>query len=590
MAHPKTTRPSSRSRSPRGGALDVRQLLEAETGDRATGQGALNVAFVFPNAYGVGMSSLGYQVARRAFRDAGDVRIERAFALNPDGTSLLPNQPLRTLDTDRPLGRFDVLAFSIAYELDSLHVLQALAAAGLPLLASQRGAGWPLVVVGGILGHINPAPLYPFVDAFLLGRAEGMAVPWIQTLESTPRYSSDPLGRAHLLEALQALPFCHITAGALRTASLSPLRALEDPDSESESQIEAFLDELDRALLKGRAETLHCLSGREAWADALLKPLRDRGCASSRTACPFSLNGTAIPPAVSDIATPHAQLGRRVLIEIARGCPHHCTFCWLGRNSPPFDPHPASLLLDTIEAACERMDCPDVGLVASAVGAHPEIETLCEALLSRGKRVSFSSLRAEETTPTLFEALARSGQRGLTLAPETGDAALRRTLGKNLDDAGFLQVIENSQRAGLEDLKLYFMTGLPGETEDLADRMVAFTDQARRLLLTFGRERGRLGHLSVNLGIYVPKPNTPLARKERPPAGVVRARVARLARALAALPNVRVAPPSVPLAAAQEELAQGGFEAAAFLHEAWRAGNWRDAARTLPGKAGISPA
>jgi radical SAM superfamily enzyme YgiQ (UPF0313 family) len=238
-------------------------------------------------------------------------------------------------------------------------------------------------------------------------------------------------------------------------------------------------------------------------------------------------------------------------------------------------------LLETIESACERMNCPDVGLIASAVGAHPEIEALCDALLTRGRRVSFSSLRAEETTPVLFEALARSGQRGLTLAPETGDALLRRTLGKSLDDAGFLDVIENSQRAGLEDLKLYFMTGLPGETEEMADRMVAFTDQARQLLLAFGRTRGRLGHLSVNLGIYVPKPQTPLARKERPSAGVIRNRVARLARALAALPNVRVAPPSVPLAAAQAELAQGGFEAAAFLIEAWRVGNWRDAARRL---------
>ena len=582
MAQPRTHRPSSRPRSPRGGTLDIRQLREAETGDRATGQGALSIAFVFPNAYGVGMSSLGYQVARRAFRDAGDVRIERAFALNPDGTALLPNQPIRTLETDRPLGRFDVLAFSIAYEMDSLHVLQTLAAAGLPLLASQRGVGWPLVAVGGILGHINPAPLYPFVDAFLLGRAEGLAAPWIETLESTPRYSADPQGRARLLEALQALPFCHVTAGAWRAASLSPLRAFKTPDFESESQTERVFDELDRALPEGRDATLRCLAGRETWAEAFLKPLREQGSVSSRSACSFFPDGTAIPPAVSDIATPHAQLGRRVLVEIARGCPNHCTFCWMGRNSPPFEPHPASLLLETIESACERMDCPDVGLVASAVGAHPEIETLCEALLARGKRVSFSSLRAEETTPALFEALARSGQRGLTLAPETGDIPLRRTLGKSLDDAGFFHVIENSQRAGLEDLKLYFMTGLPGETEEQADRMVAFTDQARQILLAFGRERGRLGQLSVNLGIYVPKPNTPLARRECPPAGVVRARVARLARALAALPNVRVAAPSVPLAAAQEELAQGGFEAAAFLYEAWRAGNWRDVARRLP--------
>jgi radical SAM superfamily enzyme YgiQ (UPF0313 family) len=547
------------------------QLLEAETGDCATGQGALNVAFIFPNAYGVGMSSLGFQVARRAFRDAGDVRIERAFALNPDGTPFPPHQAIRTLETDRPLGRFDLLAFSISFELDCLHVLQALASAGLPLLASQRGAGWPLVVAGGILGHINPAPLYPFVDAFLLGRAEGMAHPWIEALESVPRYSSDPQGRARLLETLQALPFFQVTAGAWRAAALSPLRATAVPDSEPEKQLVEFLDDLDRALLKGRDETLRRLAGHEAWAEALLKPLREQGCVSSRTLCGVAPDGTVIPPAISDIATPHAQLGRRVLIEIARGCPHHCTFCWMGRNSPPFEPHSASLLLETIESACERMNCPDVGLIASAVGAHPEIETLCDALLTRGRRVSFSSLRAEETTPALFKALARSGQRSLTLAPETGDALLRRTLGKSLDDAGFLDVIENSQRAGLEDLKLYFMTGLPGETEEMADRMVAFTDQSRQLLLAFGRTRGRLGHLSVNLGIYVPKPQTPLARKERPSAGVIRNRVARLARALAALPNVRVAAPSVPLAAAQANWPRGDLRPPRFLS---RLGGW----------------
>ena len=509
--------------------------MREESGNLDAGQGSLAVALVYPNSYGVGMASLGFQAVRDRFRDMGFTRVERAFVLSPTGTargvSDAPSPPpssgeneIRSFENNRPLGSFDVLAFSVAFELDYLHVLQALGAAGIPLRASERGGGGhPLIVAGGPATAMCADGIRPFVDVLAVGRGEATVGPLALACREHSGFRADANARARLLERLAREKGFEVTAGALRSA------------------------------------------GSEAGA---LRRADDAGAAC--------VEG----PLVSSIVSPHAELGRRVLVEIAHGCPNRCAFCWLGRSRGKFRPWPAEAILAACEKACAATECDSVGLISSAVGAHPEIDAICEGLLAQGKKLSFSSLRAEEVRPSMLEALVRSGQRGLTLAPETGDEALRRSLGKKLNDAGFLKVIEQSQKAGLEDLKLYFMIGLPDESDEAAESIVGFVDRARRILLEYGRPRGRVGRLSVNLGIYVPKPLTPLAKRERPDRATVRKRAGRLTRALEALPNVRVASPSVDLAAAQEILSAGGERAADLVLKAWKAkGNWRTALR-----------
>ena len=574
-----TRKSPNRSVSAAGPLSVPRDLPAEETGDTACGQGFPLVALAWPNTYASGMSSLGYHLIRQTLRECG-CRVERLF--HEKGSAA-------TLESSRRLSDFDLLAFSISFELDYPNVLDLLDAARIPLLASRRPIQAPLVIAGGVAVAVNRHPIYPFVDILVHGEGEDVIAPVLDACRDCAGFRSRIGERARLYQRLSRIPGVEVTAGAMRAAGMEAVglevaglaREVADEIEAVEARIESQsasspvgqfagqpVGRIGQIGQIGPSPTSHLFNPQSAIHNPQSFVL---------PALTADLNAVK---AVSRVVTPRAELGRRLLVEIARGCPHFCAYCWVGHNTRKFAPRPAANVLALLDEAREITRCDSAGLVASAVGAHPEIDAICEGLLSRGMQVSYSSLRAEETTPLMLEALVRSGQRGLTLAPEAGDEPLRRAIGKSLSDAGFLEAIERSQRAGLTDLKLYFMTGLPGETEEAADAIVSFTDAARRILLGFGRERGHLGELSVNLGIYVPKPNTPLARLETPPLSVVRRRVGRLTRALSALPNVRVASEGADLSAAQRLLSRGGLESALLLHEMWRSGgDWRPVIR-----------
>jgi len=504
-------------------------FLADEAGDVSTGNGPLRIVLIYPNTYAVGMSSLGFQMVRQGLRDTGFTRVERAFT-DP--------APARSLEGDRPLADFDILAFSVAFELDYLNMLDLLDRAGVPLFASRRQPRDPLVIAGGVAVAVNRHPIYPFVDVLVHGEGEDILEPLARACRESGRQ------RRRLYEILTEMPGVEVTTGALRAAGIAASDGLPA--------------DLDDRIENGTVE-----SGLR-----LAAPKPVQAADPRRT------------PAASRIVTPRAELGLRVLAEIARGCPYRCTFCWLGHNCRDFVPRPADLVLSMCEEACAITHCRSVGLISAAVGAHPQIDAICEGLLARGVQVSFSSLRAEEIRPSMVEALVRSGQRGLTLAPETGGERLRRMAGKSLSNEALLDVVDRAQRAGLEDFKLYFMVGLPTETDAEADEIVSLADGVRRVMRAHARSGGRTGELAINLGVYVPKPNTPLARIETPPLAVVRRRMRRVVQCLAALPNVRVAPESVDLAGAQRLLSMGGLETASLLLSVWQSGgNWRPVVR-----------
>lgn len=284
-------------------------------------------------------------------------------------------------------------------------------------------------------------------------------------------------------------------------------------------------------------------------------------------------------PASSVVLTPHTQFGRRSLIELSRGCPHHCTFCWAGHNITPYSTRSADSVISIVEQ--ERARVSSFGFVAAAVGAHPQIDDICAYCDQHELQVSFSSLRVEDVTDAMLRSLARSGQRSITLAPEVGSRRLRRLLGKRLDDEQVFDVMERAIARDMRDVKLYMMTGLPTETEDEADEIVRFMERLRERFVNASRPKGVIGSISVNLGVYTPHPDTPLARvDDMPETRVVRKRVARLQRALRKLPNTRIAVASVDEARAQRLLCSGGRELLELLQLAReRDGRWRAALR-----------
>ena len=501
---------------------DLRRWRRIERGELPSPPaGAPSVALVYPNAYSVGMSSLGCQATLALMRREG-LGAERFFAF----------APLQSVDAGRSIHRFSVVAFSVSFELDWLHVLQFLQAAKIPLRADQRQAHHPLILAGGLCVSLNRAPAWPFIDVFVHGEAEAVVPPLAAVLR---RHG---LGRAELLAHLGAIPGVEITAGCARAYGLIQTGA---------------------SGLREGDESMALPSPPEA---AILADLDEEPC-------------------VTRIFTPETEFADMALIGLARGCPRRCSFCWIGHNAPPYRVASRQSVVWMAEWAMRFTD--RIGLVASAVGAHPEIDAICADLGARGAKISFSSLRAEEVTPAMLQALAASGQKSITLAPEAGSQRLRRLLGKPLSDERILEIVEWALAHGILSIKLYFMTGLPTETEDEADEIVRFTQRARSCMTAGGKKSGAIGSLTVNLGLFTPKPNVPLLRLPEAAQldfGAISKRLKRLVRALRRIPNTRVMASSPELNGAQGILSVGGLEAADFLLEALAmGGDWRQAFR-----------
>ncbi len=525
----------SRKRHTPEATPDRRKLLAAEYGPPLGGSGPLRVALVYPHTYHVGMSSLGFQIALRLINDwPGGARAERFFTDTIAGGSI---------ESGSPLADFDIIAFSATYEMDAPLVLDLIAAAGLPLEARHRGPDHPLVVMGGVLVSVNRLPLYPFFDLFAHGEAERLLHPLLE-LAGRPRPEA--------LTALAETPGFEVTVGARAAAGL-PI-----PD-----ELDPLVDLLDRDL-SGEPPPRPPAPPR-----AILETLLDT-------------------PLASAILTPNTEFADMGLIDLARGCPHHCTFCWIGHNAPAYRTRPMESIMEEIDRLARHTR--KFGLVASAVGAHPDIDTICEHLMARNFKVSYSSLRVEEVTQTMLRALAMGGGKSVTIAPEAGAQRVRRLLGKRISDEQIFAVTEEIFGLGAENLKLYFIIGIPSETDDEALQIAAFTEKIRAIQLKWARPRGRMGHIGINLGVFVPKPNLPLAHIEPVDPAIVRRRLGKVVRALERIPNTRVAAASPELARAQAVLSMGGVEASHYVLAVRRLGmDWRAANRQWLRERGEDP-
>lgn len=498
----------------------------------------ISVALVYPNSYHIGMSSLGFQLTYRLIREHPYASCERIFLDSAEGS----------IESGRTLDQFDLVAISASFEMDDPHVLQMLESAGIPLLASERHESdqCPLILMGGVLVQVNRMPLMPFIDVFVHGDSEATMPAILNELSA----GSPAIVRGHRerLEALTGLPAIELTPGARHSAGM-PVAAEE----------ELALGIWDRDVPHERYE---------------LKP----GPVSLPSPDRRTLENLISTPSTTSIISPHTEFSDMVLVDLARGCPHHCTFCWIGHNSPPYRARSIDRIFEAVEPWAKLTD--RFGLVSSAVGAHPEIDEVCRWMTRKNLRVSYSSLRVEEVTQTMLETLVAGGQKAITLAPEAGNQRVRRLLGKRISDEQILDVAERAMSLGVENLKLYYMMGIPSETEEESMDIVHFSEQVRQVMLRWGKARGRMGSLSLNLGVFVPKPNLPLNHIEPMPLKRVKARMKKVVKALNKIPNSRVMVSSPDLAFAQSVLSMGGLEASLYLKNVTANGlNWREANR-----------
>jgi radical SAM superfamily enzyme YgiQ (UPF0313 family) len=413
--------------------------------------GRFRIALCYPNLYFVGMSNLGFHSVYQMLNAHPDVLCERAFL--PDDVDRedleRSGHPLTTVETGSGLRSFHVLAFSVSFENDYVYVLRMLRLAGIPLRAADRGPGDPIVVLGGAAVFLNPEPLAPFADLVAVGEGEALV----------PR----------LVEALAGAPDAR--------------RGIES------------LHEKDGFYVPSRHEVRYHADGTVAGYDGPGRVIRQRGWPGKM----------ALPQSV--ILTPHTEMSMKFMVEISRGCPCMCRFCWAGYNYLPVRGFSRAEIVGRAREV--RRHTGKIGLVSTAVCDHPEIEAIVDDLAALDYEVSVASLRLDDLTPEFVLKLADTGVHGLTLAPECGTDRMRRILNKQFTNTDILDratwIFEN----GIQNLKLYYMVGLPWEEHADVEGIVTLTEQIRDRMIAVGRARGRVGRIHPSVNPFVPKPGTP---------------------------------------------------------------------------------
>ncbi|MCL4847059.1 MAG: radical SAM protein [Acidobacteria bacterium] len=489
--------------------------------------GRLRVALAFPNTYFVGMSNLGLQTVYRLFNDRDDTVCERVF-LPPKqelAAQLSSGARLLTLESQTPVADFDVFAFSVSFEWDYTNVLTMLRLAGLPPRAAERDARHPLVVVGGAVTFVNPEPLAPFADVVAAGEGEVLVPPLVDAV----------IGHANRRDLL---------------SQLARQRGFYIP-----SFYEPRYD--------------------ESGALAAMVPDPASGAPDVVRKAAVKATDRVDPPATS-IFTPDTEFGSRLLVEVVRGCANLCRFCWAGYNYLPVRAFATERILALAEAA--RPHASRVGLVSIALCDHPDIEHILRRLVDLGYSISPASLRLDDLTAPIVSLLRESGERSITIAPEAGSDRLRRVINKAVTNEQIVECADLVFASGIENLKLYFMIGLPTETDDDLVAMRDLTIRLRERMLAHARHRGRIGRIVGSVNPLVPKPGTAYQWMPMEDPAVTDRKVKRLRSLLAGLDNVYFSIKSERHSYYQALLSLGDRRVAPAIEAAERnGGQWRAA-------------
>ena len=447
----------------------------------------LRVALAFPNTYYVGMSNLGFQTVYQLFNAHDDVVCERVF-LPPKQqlkAQLASKTPLMTIESQSLARDFDVLAFSISFEWDYTNILTMLRLAGVPVRAAERTPHDPLVVVGGAITFVNPEPLAAFADVIAAGEGEMLVPDLIDSLR-------EGVGREGLLRSLSVKRGFYIPS-------------FYDVEYGSDGTIERFAP---------RSGT---------GAPAVVK----------KAAVPTT---DALDPPCTAVFTPDTEFGSRFLVEVVRGCANLCRFCWAGYNYLPVRPFPADRILERARQA--RAHARQAGLVSIALCDHPEIDRILEGLAAMGYSISPASLRLDDLTEPIVRRLRESGEKTLTIAPETGSDRLRRVINKTVTNEEILDRAELIFSNGIENLKLYFMIGLPTETDDDLVAIRELTLQLREIMLRYARTKGQVGRIIGSVNPLVPKPSTAYQWLPMAAPAVIDEKVSRLRQLTSGIDNI----------------------------------------------------
>lgn len=413
----------------------------------------------FPNRYYTGMSNLGLQTLYHQLNQLEDIVCERAFL--PDREEIpeyrKTDTALFSLESQRPLYDFDILAFSIPFENDYLNILTILEMGKIPLLRKARNDSHPLVIAGGVAVFLNPEPLSDFFDSFLIGEGEEVLPEFLRCFEEA---RSEGKTRREFLEKTAAIKGVYIPQFyQVRYFNEGPIKSFTPKDNYPRRIQKRWVRDINR---------IHT---------------------------------------TSTLFTPHTEFNNMALVEVNRGCPRGCRFC---AGCFIYRPFRNRTLEDLRKAIHEGLTHERrIGLMGSAVSDHPQLREICQSILDLKGTISIASLRADSISEDLTTYLKASGHKTISLAPEAGSERLRRVIKKGVDETDLRRVVETIVKTGIPNIRLYFIIGLPTETDRDIDEIVGLTRRIKHIFLKVGRDRKRLGRIVLSITPFIPKPSTP---------------------------------------------------------------------------------
>lgn len=497
----------------------ILETLAKETGAQCFAPGARRAfAFLYPNSYKVGMSNLGMHILYQIINGRGDTACERFFL--PDGKTLAEYKrtrtPLMSMETQRQLNEFEIIGVMMSFEMDYTNLLTMLQMSNIKLRAAERNDKEPLVVIGGPCATFNPEPLAEVADVFVIGEGEEVIN---DLLDTVYKAKAEGAAKEEIL---------------LRLAQIEGLYVPR-----------FYTPQYDE-------NGIFCGMEHDSRVPASIKRRWVRNLDEY--------------PNTSAILTEETEFQNMFIAEVARGCGRHCRFCMAGYCFRKPRARRLDLLLQKI------LNRPSVsakvGLMGAAVSDYPQIHELTAALIENKVPFTCASLRADTLDELLAQALAKSGQQTMTVAPEAGSVKMRNIINKGITEEHIYKAVTLAATSGMKNVKLYYMIGLPQEEDADIEEMIEMVRRIRQKM----DEAGNKGELIISVNAFVPKPFTPFQWSPLCNTKVLKKRFKMLEDAFKKSKHIKLITESLKETVLQAALARGGRKTGSYLLQAFTEG------------------